>query len=71
MRAACNVGTLDRFARLIGAAVLLALVGLGWVDGWAAIAAVAVAAILGLTAVVRFCPLYALVGIRTCRAETR
>jgi hypothetical protein len=67
-----NVGTVDRIARLVVGIVLLlvpfvpALTGL--VAGWGALMWVLPAAGLVLvgTAVLRFCPAYALAGIRTC-----
>jgi hypothetical protein len=71
MSISCNVGTVDRIVRLLVAAVLAAAVAGGAVGGWVAGAALVVAAVLAVTAVVRFCPLYALVGIRTCPANAR
>ncbi len=66
-----NMGMIDRGLRLVVAAALLyaafggaAVVAAG-VLHWLA---VAVAAVFVLTALVGNCPLYSLVGIRTCRA---
>ena len=66
-----NVGTIDRAARaILGVAlILLALVGdLAFLAApamkWGAIA---VGAVLVLTAGFRFCPLYRVLGVRTCR----
>ena len=64
-----NMGLLDRAARLVLAAGLL------WIAFGTAFAAagaphwlaIAVAAILGLTALVGTCPAYGLLGVRTCR----
>lgn len=70
-----NVGTPDRFARIVIGAVLILLPffsGLAlfanpvWL--WAS---VAVGAVLILTAIVRFCPLYAILGISTCKVAGR
>jgi len=68
-----NIGTLDRAARaILGAAlVLLALAGdLAFLAApamkWAA---VAVGVVLILTAGFRFCPLYRVLGVRTCRIQ--
>lgn len=67
----CNVGTTDRIARLVLAALLLAAAASGSLVDWATVGAVLVAVVLGLTAIVRFCPLYALLRIRTCPADAR
>lgn len=67
-----NVGTIDRGARFIAGLVLIALsllppsapvlAGLGsWRWGIAAIGAVMI-----LTAAIRFCPAYTLLGANTC-----
>lgn len=66
-----NMGTIDRALRLIVAAALLYAA-----FGGAAIAAagalhwiaIAVAAVFILTALVGNCPVYSLLGIKTCRA---
>lgn len=64
-----NMGTIDRGLRLVVAAILLyaafgttyAATGvLHWV-------AIAVAVVFTLTALVGNCPLYSILGIRTCR----
>lgn len=54
-----NIGSADRALRLILAVALVAAVLSKAVDGPLAIVAVALAVILAVTAVVRFCPLYA------------
>ncbi|ETX15590.1 bifunctional protein GlmU [Roseivivax halodurans JCM 10272] len=64
-----NMGTLDRVGRLALAAILL------WIAFGTAFAAagalhwiaIAVALVLGLTALVGNCPAYGLLGIRTCK----
>lgn len=66
-----NVGSPDRIARLILGLVLLVVAlfgGLPIFDGGALkYIAVAVGAILVLTAVFRFCPLYRILGVKTCK----
>ena len=65
-----NVGPLDRFVRALviaPIAIVLALVVFG-VDTVAGIAALAVAAIMLGTALIRWCPLLRLFGINTCPA---
>ncbi len=60
-----NEGTIDRFLRVIAAAGLLGLAAAGmpaapWLYG-----TIAVAAILAVTGVVGFCPLYAVLRLST------
>jgi hypothetical protein len=70
-----NVGRLDRIARIvIGAALVL----LPFVSGIALfanpvwlLASVFVGAVLIVTALARFCPLYALLGLSTCKVPSR
>ncbi len=65
---ACNIGTTERIIRvLIGIALLAwAIFGLSGTAQW-------VVGIVGLvplvTGVVRFCPLWSLLGINTCKAK--
>ena len=66
----CNIGTADRAIRLV---VGLVLVALPLLTGFAAAtpllwwAALVVGVVLLATAGMRFCPLYTLLGVRTCR----
>lgn len=66
----CNVGTADRAVRLIVGTVLVLLplltafaAGTPWLR-WVSLAA---GLVLLATAAMRFCPLYTLLGVRTCR----
>ncbi|AVO37446.1 YgaP family membrane protein [Pukyongiella litopenaei] len=62
-----NMGTLDRSARAILGLVLLAcayLTGAGSLPG---IAAAVAGIVMLVTAAVGFCPLYRLVGLRSCK----
>ncbi|MFV0246137.1 MAG: DUF2892 domain-containing protein [Qingshengfaniella sp.] len=66
-----NMGTIDRGARLVLAAVLLYLAFGTEVAGsgllfWLALI---VAVVFAVTAVIGNCPLYRIFGIRTCRAR--
>lgn len=62
-----NVGTIDRVARVLFVAPLAAIgaVAAGTTTPLGLLLA-AVAAIMVVTAMVGFCPLYALFGINTC-----
>ena len=64
-----NVGKFDRTLRLIGAIVLAALIVTNIVVGTAAVIARVVAAALAVTAFVRFCPAYRLLGMSTCQTR--
>lgn len=68
-----NVGTPDRIARIVVGAVLVLL---PYLSGLAVFAnpfwlgaSVAVGAVLIVTALVRFCPLYAILGLSTCKVS--
>ena len=64
-----NVGTTDRALRLIAGLVLLALAWIAPIavfhGAWAGVATVIGLVMIG-TALIRFCPLYPLLGINTC-----
>ncbi|NJM65701.1 MAG: DUF2892 domain-containing protein [Acaryochloris sp. RU_4_1] len=63
-----NVGFLDRLLRL-GLGVLLLYLGLGVYGGTALGVGLAItSAIPALTAIVGVCPLYGLMGIKTCQS---
>lgn len=59
-----NVGTVDRILRAGLGALLIALVFVGPQTPWGWIGLIPLA-----TAGLRFCPLYRLFGVRTCRIE--
>jgi len=61
-----NMGRLDKALRLIIAVVAVALAAVGTLTGAVALAAYGVAAVLVATSLVSFCPLYRLIGVRTC-----
>jgi hypothetical protein len=61
-----NVGGLDRAMRIVAGLTLLALVAvLPGPERWYGL----IGAVPLLTALVRWCPIYTLLGIRTCPAE--
>jgi lysylphosphatidylglycerol synthetase-like protein (DUF2156 family) len=66
----CNIGIADRVVRVvIGLAltVLPLLTGFAAGSSWLWWAALVVGLVMLATAGMRFCPLYSLLGIRTCR----
>ncbi|MEO0426328.1 MAG: DUF2892 domain-containing protein [Pseudomonadota bacterium] len=56
-----NIGRLDRVLRIIIGLALIVLAATGTLGVWAYIGAVPL-----ITAFVKFCPAYALLGLRTC-----
>lgn len=67
----CNVGGVDRIARIV-VGIVLVLVGLlaPLSAGWQTVVFI-VAAIALVTAVVRYCPANAAIGVNTCKPEER
>lgn len=68
-----NVGTADRVVRLIVGIVLIASPWLFqsqiWQNPFMLWAIPIVGIVLAATGLVRFCPLYRLLGVRTCRID--
>jgi predicted deacylase len=62
-----NLGNTDRLIRISAAVIIAVLVYAGVVTGTWAMALLAVAAVLTITGFLRFCPLYRLFGINTCK----
>lgn len=61
-----NVGSVDRIIRIILGLIFILL---PFFSGWGAlgtIISVVVGGVLVVTALMRFCPLYRLIGVRTC-----
>ncbi len=56
-----NVGTVDRVLRIVLGLALIALAATGMVGWWGYLGVVPLA-----TALFRFCPAYALLGINSC-----
>jgi len=61
-----NMGTTDKVLRLIVAVIAIALAATGTISGGLAIIAYVVAGVFVLTSFVSFCPLYRVLGLRTC-----
>ncbi|OSM00024.1 YgaP family membrane protein [Magnetofaba australis] len=59
----CNVGGIDRILRIVAGAALIALAVMGIVGPWGYIGVVPL-----LTGLIKFCPAYTLLGIKTCDA---
>jgi hypothetical protein len=64
-----NMGSLDRGIRITAAIVVAILLATGVLSGtWAYVLGI-IAIVFLLTSLVRFCPLYAMFGISTCRTS--
>lgn len=60
-----NLGSSDRGIRLFLAAVLVGLYFSGTLSGVLGVVALVIAAVLTLTTLIGFCPLYSILGINT------
>lgn len=63
-----NMGRIDRGLRLVLAVVLMIAAFSAWGATWAWLALTG-ALIMALTAISGFCPLYRVIGLRTCRRD--
>jgi hypothetical protein len=61
-----NMGTADRIIRLLAALVFVYLFATGTVSGWLGYLLLAFAGIFTVTSLVSTCPIYSILGIRTC-----
>ncbi len=64
-----NMGSADRIIRVLIAAVLAFLYFNGTISGTFGIVALVVAVVFVAVSVLKFCPLYPLLGINTCPAK--
>lgn len=62
-----NMGSIDKGIRLFVAVMLVALYFSGTVTGTLGILALVVAGIFTFTSMLGFCPLYTVIGIKTCK----
>lgn len=65
-----NMGSTDRIIRVILAALFGYLYFSGMVTGTLGIVLLVLGVVFLLTSMVSFCPLYALVGLSTCRVKS-
>ena len=57
-----NVGSIDKILRIIAGVLLIALAATGYIGIWGWIGVVPL-----VTGLFNFCPLYSLIGIKTCK----
>lgn len=60
-----NVGTIDRILRIVAGIVLILLAATGTVGWWGWLGVIPL-----LTGVVRVCPAYSLLGVKTCKTDS-
>lgn len=65
-----NMGGMDRIIRLIAAVVVIVLYFSGILQGTLAYVILGLAGIFIVTSFISFCPLYALVGLNTCKVKS-
>ena len=65
-----NMGKVDRIIRVLIAAIFAYLYFSGTVTGTLGLVLVVLGGVFVLTSLVAFCPLYTLVGIKTCKKNT-
>ncbi|MCH8547153.1 MAG: DUF2892 domain-containing protein [Cryomorphaceae bacterium] len=64
-----NMGKADKLIRVIIAAIIAYLYYIGTISGTVGLVLLIAAAVFVLTSLVSFCPLYVLLGVRTCPAK--
>ena len=64
-----NMGSADRFFRLLIAALIVTLYFTNVLTGALAVVLLIIAAVFALTGIAGDCPLYSLFGIRTCKTK--
>lgn len=64
-----NMGNTDRIIRILAVVVIAALYFTNVIGGTLAVILGIVGVIFLLTSVVSFCPLYAIVGVKTCKVK--
>jgi hypothetical protein len=64
-----NMGSADRMVRLLVAVILTVLYLTKVISGTLGMVALVISGIFLFTSLVRFCPLYTLIGINTCGAK--
>ncbi|MEY2811275.1 MAG: hypothetical protein RI991_270 [Bacteroidota bacterium] len=66
-----NMGNSDKIVRILLAVVFAALYFTGTVTGTLGLVLVVAAGIFVLTSLVSFCPLYTILGISTCKVNSK
>lgn len=64
-----NIGFTDKSIRIIVALVIALLFFMNVITGGLGIALLTVAAVLVVTSLINFCPIYSLLGVNTCKIK--
>ena len=64
-----NVGSIDRVLRLVAGAAVIAFGYMGGLESPWNIVAIGAGSVFVVTALVKFCPLYSILGMNTCGCE--
>jgi len=64
-----NMGSTDKMIRLAVAALIAILYFTGTITGTLSVVLLVVAIIFALTSLISFCPLYTLLGVKTCKVK--
>lgn len=65
------MGNTDRIVRLLLAAVMVVLYFTNTVTGTLGIVLLVLAGVFVLTSLISFCPLYTLIGLNTCKVNSK
>jgi fatty acid desaturase len=66
-----NMGNADRIVRLLLAAVMVVLYFTNTITGTWGIVLLVLAGVFVLTSLISFCPLYTLIGLNTCKVNSK
>jgi len=64
-----NIGSVDKFVRIIIAAIIMALYYFGYISDTLAMVLLIIGIILLLTSLINFCPLYKILGVNTYKKK--
>ena len=65
-----NMGSADRIARFVIAAIVAVLYFTNVITGTLGIVLLVIAGVFVLTSLISFCPLYTILGINTCKTKS-
>ncbi|MDX8389703.1 MAG: DUF2892 domain-containing protein [Mariprofundaceae bacterium] len=64
-----NVGNIDRVLRFVAGAAVIAFGYMGGLESPWNIVAIGAGSVFVLTALIKFCPIYTILGMNTCSCE--
>jgi len=66
-----NIGGADKIIRILIAVAAVVLYFTNIITGTLGVIVLALGGVMLLTSLINFCPLYTIVGIKTCKTETK